>query len=246
MSGHSKWATTKRQKFATDAKKSAVFTKLANMLTVAVKTGGGGDPEMNFKLRIAIDKARAASMPKENIERAIKRGLGEGGGANIEEMVYEGLLPLSSGAGLGAAFILEILTDNRNRAISDVRATFTKYGGRVVNAGSLMYLFDQVGEIYVLKSSNQMAKDEVELLIIDSGAEDYEETDEDYLVYTKVNELQKCKLFLEQAGLTVDSSEIIYKPKADLEISEEDRVKVERLTEALDELGDVGQIYTNA
>jgi len=245
MSGHSKWATTKRQKFATDAKRSAVFTKLANMITVAVRTGGGGDPEMNFKLRLAVDKARSASMPKENIERSIKRGLGEGGGANIEEIIYEGLLPLSSVSGAGAAFVLETLTDNRNRAISDIRVAFTKYGGRMVNSGSVLYLFDQVGEIYVLKSSNQLPKDELELIIIDSGAEDYQEDDEGYLVYTHVSDLQKTRLCMEQAGLKVEAAEISYKPKMEIQVSADDQLKIEKLMEALDDIGDVNQMHTN-
>jgi YebC/PmpR family DNA-binding regulatory protein len=245
MSGHSKWATTKRAKFATDAKRSAVFTKLANMITVAVRTGGGGDPEMNFKLRLAVDKARSASMPKENIERSIKRGLGEGSGANIEEVIYEGLLPLKS-AGQGAAFIIEALTDNRNRTVSDLRATLTKHGGRLVSAGSMIYLFDQVAQLYVLKSSNQLAKDEIELIIIDSGAGDYSDDEEGYFIYSKVEELKNIKTTLEQAGLSVESAEIVYKPKTALELSAEDEEKVGRFMDALDDLGDVKEVYTNA
>jgi YebC/PmpR family DNA-binding regulatory protein len=245
MSGHSKWATTKRQKFATDAKRSAVFTKLANMITVAVRTGGGGDPEMNFKLRLAVDKARSASMPKENIERAIKRGLGEGGGAAIEEVIYEGLLPLKS-AGQGAAFVIEALTDNRNRTVSDLRANFTKHGGRLVNSGSIIYLFDQVAQLYVLKSSNQLGKDEIELIVIDSGADDYSEDDEGYYVYAPVSELKNIKSTLEQAGLAVESAEIVYKAKSSIELSEEDEEKVGKLLEVLDDLGDVKEVYTNA
>lgn len=245
MSGHSKWATTKRQKFAADAKRSAVFTKLANMITVAVRTGGGGDPEMNFKLRLAVDKARNASMPKENIDRAIKRGLGESGGDNIEEVIYEGLLPLQS-TSQGVVFVIESLTDNKNRSVSDVRSVLAKLGGRLVPAGSLIYLFDQVAELYVLKSSNQLAKDEIELNIIDSGADDYKEDQEGYFVYCKVSELRNLKQVLEQSGLTVESAEIIYRPKLELELSAEDEEKVSRVLEALDNLADVKEVYSNA
>lgn len=244
MSGHSKWATTKRAKAVTDSKRSALFTKLANMITVAVRTGGGGDPEMNFKLRLAVDKARGASMPKENIERSIKRGLGEGGGAAIEEDMYEALLPVKS-APAGVAFIIETLSDNKNRTVSDLRAIFTKLGGRMVNSGSVNYLFDQVGSIFVLKSSNQLATDELELIIIDSGAEDYEEAEDGYYVYTKTTELQSIKKTLEQAGLTVESAEIIFRAKMPVELSEEDQEKVEKLMDALDENGDVHQVFVN-
>lgn len=244
MSGHSKWATTKRAKAVTDSKRSALFTKLANMITVAVKTGGGGDTEMNFKLRLAVDKAHSASMPKENIERSIKRGLGEGGGAVIEEDIYEGLLPIKS-APAGVAFIIETLSDNKNRTVSDLRAIFTKHGGRMVNSGSINYLFEQAGAIFVLKSSNQLAKDELELVIIDSGAEDYEETEDGYFVYTKMTDLQNIKKTLEQAGLSIESAEIIHRAKMPVELSEEDQEKVEKLMEALDENGDVHSVYTN-
>lgn len=244
MSGHSKWATTKRAKAVTDSKRSALFTKLANMITVAVRTGGGGDPEMNFKLRLAIDKARSASMPKENIERSIKRGLGEGSGAAIEEVIYEGLMPVKS-APSGVALIVEALTDNRNRTISDLRSILTKHNSRLVNPGSIDYLFEQIGAIFVLKSSNQLPKDELELIVIDSGAEDYEEAEDGYFVYTKMADLQSIKKTLEQAGLSVESAEIIYRAKMPLELSEEDQTKVEVLMEALDESGDVHNIYTN-
>lgn len=245
MSGHSKWATTKRQKFATDSKRSAVFTKLSNMITVAVRTGGGGDPEMNFKLRLAVDKARLASMPKENIERSIKRGLGESAGTSIEEIIYEGILPLKSTA-QGASFIIESLTDNRNRSVSDLRATFTKHGGRLVSAGSIIYLFDQVAQLYVLKSSNQLASDEIELIIIDSGADDYNDDKEGFYVYSKAEELKNIDGTLKQAGLTVTSAEIIYKPKMELDITPEDNDKVGKLLESLDDLADVKEVYTNA
>jgi len=244
MSGHSKWATTKRQKFATDSKRSALFTKLAKMITVAVKTGGGGDSEMNFKLRLAIDKAKAASMPKENIERAIKRGLGEGGGENIEEVIYEGILPLQSHP-TGLAIIIETLTDNRNRTVSEIRATLTKHGGRMVNSGSVTYLFDQVTEIVISKNSNQLPKDQIEMMIIDSGADDYFEEDESYIVYGKIADLKHLKEFFEQTGITVEAAEIIYKPKNAIEVSEEEQKKIDNLLEALDDLSDCGQIYIN-
>ncbi len=245
MSGHSKWATTKRAKAVTDSKRSALFTKLANMITVAVRTGGGGDPEMNFKLRLAVDKARSASMPKENIERSIKRGLGEGGGASIEEETYEGLLPLKS-ASAGVAFIIETLSDNKNRTVSGLRTIFTKHGGRLINSGSVNYLFDQMGSIFVLKSSNQLAKDELELIIIDSGAEDYEEVEDGYFVYTKMVDLQNIKTTLEQAGLIIESAEIIFRAKMPVELSDEDQEKVEKLMDALDENGDVHEVFFNA
>jgi len=148
MSGHSKWATTKHKKALVDAKRSASFTKLANVVTIAARNGG--DPTMNFQLRLAIDRAKAASMPKENIDRAIKRGTGELGGAAIEEIIYEGYGPG------GTAILIQCLTDNRLRTVGNVRAAFNKSGGSLAEAGSVAYLFEKKGQVIIEKSKNSL------------------------------------------------------------------------------------------
>ena len=178
MSGHSKWASIKHKKAKTDAKKGKEFTRAAANITIAAKTGGG-DPKMNFTLRLAIDKAKIVNMPAINIERAIKKGTGELGGAAPEELVYEGY------AQAGVAVLIEALTDNRNRTGPEVRAAFTKHGGSMAETGAVAFQFEKKGEIIVLRKGQSLTPDEIEMAILESGADDFEEHDDVYIIYTK-------------------------------------------------------------
>lgn len=234
MSGHSKWAGIKHKKAIVDAKRGKVFTQIANMITIAAKEGGG-DVSSNFRLRLALEKARAANMPSANIERAIKRGTGEGGGAQIEEVKYEGYGPE------GVAILIVAATDNKNRTSGEVRSTLTKYGGRMAEAGAVSWLFDQKGQIVVTNSNEEMT-----LAAIDAGATDVEEEDDSTYIYSDVSSLNKIRQALEESGANVESMEIIYKPQNDVKITEEERArKILNLVDALESLDDVSNVYAN-
>lgn len=236
MSGHSKWATTKRAKAVTDAKRSAVFTKVANLITIAARDKGG-DPNINFALRIAVDKARAANMPKENIERAIKRGTGELGGDVIEELIYEGFGPANS------QFIIKCLTDSKNRTASNIRHIFSKAGGSM---GTVNWNFEQKGVIRIAKENlgaNNI--DDLELELIDVGADDILKEEEGVTVYTKINDLQEVKKFFDDKNIIAESAQIEYVAKEEQDIPEEDRKKVEDFIEALEDNEDVNDYYHN-
>ena len=241
MSGHSKWATTKRQKAVTDAKRSSVFTKLANNLTIAARKGG--DPEMNFSLRLAVDRARGANMPKENIERAIKRGTGESGGAALEALTYEGFGPAQS------AFIIETVTDNKNRTASEIRHLFAKHGGSLGAAGSVAWNFEHRGVIRITAEelkTKSADNDDFELELIDAGAKDIQKAAEGITIITDVKDLQKVKHFLDQKNLVAASAELEYVPKDVKRLNENEKQKVEQFIEELDEYGDVSNHYTDA
>jgi len=234
MSGHSKWASIKHKKAATDAKRGKAFTTVANMITIAAKEGGG-DSTMNFKLRLAIDKAKAANMPSSNIDRAIKRGTGEGGGGQVEELKYEGY-----GAD-GVAILIDTVTDNKNRTSSEVRSTLTKNGGRMADAGAVAWVFDQQGQIVALDLS-----DEAQLTAIDAGADDVDMEDGKLFIYSPVNSIKKIKDSLGEAGVKVESAEITYKPKNYVKVeSKEKAEKLMKLIDALESLDDVTSVYAN-
>lgn len=239
MSGHSKWATIKRQKAANDAKRSSAFTKLANNITIAARRGG--DPEMNFALRLAIDKAKTANMPKDNIERAIKRGTGEGGGAVIEELTYEGIGPATTG------FIIEAVTDNKNRTASDIRRIFTKHGGSLGSTNSVAWNFDRKGVISIAAENLPAGESEAfELALIDAGAEDITKEDEGWTVLTAMEDLQKVKEFLDSQNITVENAALEYLPRTSKEVTAEEKKKIEGFIEALDDNDDVSSYYTDA
>jgi len=238
MSGHSKWATTKHKKAIVDAKRSASFTKLANIVTIAARKGG--DPGTNFSLRLAIEKAKAASMPKENIERAIKRGTGEGGGAAIEEIIYEGYGPG------GAAILIECLTDNKLRTVGNIRSTFNKFGGALAKAGSVAYLFEKVGQLIINSADSELTQKQIEEIILESGADDYELDDGLYIVYTSVNSFVSVAKHLEEAGVKIDSSNIIWEPKAKTAVADDKQSSLEKLLEVLENDDDINQVFTNA
>lgn len=238
MSGHSKWATTKRQKAVVDAKKGAIFTKFGNLITIAAREKGG-DPAVNFMLRMAIEKAKGANMPKENIERAIKRGTGELSGAVIEEIYYEGIGPANS------QFIVKSLTDNRNRSASTIRHAFTKYGGSLGNVG---WNFEKKGVIMILKEELDRQKlnlDELELELIDAGIDDLIKEDEGLTVYTPMENLQKIKEFFESKGIKVESAQIEFVPKDTIEARGEEKERLEKFIGELEDNEDVSDYYTN-
>jgi YebC/PmpR family DNA-binding regulatory protein len=238
MSGHSKWATIKRAKGVNDAKRGAVFTKIGNMITVAAREKGA-DPEINFVLRMAMEKARAANMPKDNIERAIKRGTGELAGEQISELMYEGIGPANS------QFIIRSLTDNKNRSAATIRHAFTKFGGSL---GSVMWNFEQKGVIRVAADSLKEAGvdfDELELGLIDAGAQDIQKETEGVTVITEMNDMQKVNKHLEDMKIKSESAELEYVCKDEMVLNAEDKEKVEKFIEALEETEDVSDYYTN-
>ena len=234
MSGHSKWATTKRQKAIVDAKRGAIFTKLANIITLAAKEKGG-NPDINFTLRMAIDKAKAANMPKDNIERAIKRGTGELAGEQIEELYYEGIGPANT------QFIIKSLTDNKNRSASNIRHIFSKYGGSL---STVMWNFEKKGVIRISDLGFRIS--DLELELIDAGADDILEEEEGITIFTKVEDLQKVKNFLDEKNIKTESAEIEYVPKEEIKLeSENDKEKVEKFIEELEDCEDVSDYYIN-
>lgn len=238
MSGHSKWATTKRAKAVVDAKKGAIFTKIAKLITIAARQGG--DPTSNFSLRIAIDKAKSINMPKNNIDRAIKRGTGELGGAQIEELIYEGLGPAK------AQFIIRCLSDNKNRAAAEIRHLFSKYGGSL---GAVMWNFVQRGIIMIEQAEindKKLTDENFELELIDAGAEDIKREEEGMTVYTAPMDFQKTKQFLENKNIKTESAEIEYVAKEPLNLNDEEKIQVEKFIEELDNNEDVSNYYMNA
>jgi len=235
MSGHSKWASIKHQKGAADAKRANVFTKLANTITVAARNGA--DPTMNFQLRLAIDKAKASNMPKDNIERAITRASGTGAAA-VEELLYEIYGPH------GTAILIDVATDNRNRAIADVKAILNKHGGKLANQGAVQYLFERQGEI-VVEAASGTADDEIEMQLIDAGAIDYSKEESDYIVATDASALEAVKKALEATGFKVIDAKLHWVPKQTVALSEEDSEKVIKLLTLLDDLDDVVAVASN-
>ncbi len=235
MSGHSKWSSIKHKKGIADQRRGAVYTKLANLLTVAAKQGGG-DPEMNFKLRLAITKAKAANMPLTNIERAIKRATEAGDSSQVEEIMYEGYGPG------GVAVLVEVATDNRNRTAPEVRSAFTKHGGSMGTSGSVAFLFDQKGVIN-LKTSDV---DQATMDAIEAGADDIEDDTGGIIVYTAANQLEAVRSKLSILGYDVDSAELAFIPKTTVAVSDAKTAgTLMRLMDALDELDDVANTYAN-
>ncbi len=237
MSGHSHWATIKHKKGAIDAKRGKLFSKLSRAIIIAARHGGG-DPEMNLKLRYAIDKARQVSMPKDNIERAIKRGTGEAEGVTFEEITYEGYGPG------GVAILVEVLTDNRNRAASEVRKIFERSGGKMGSAGCVGYLFERKGLISV----DAAATDEDTLMgiALDAGADDLKRSGSTFDITCDPAAFNQVQEAVKKQGLTPTVAEISQLPKAPVDVDTETGKKLVRLMEALDDHDDVQHVYTNA
>ena len=236
MAGHNKWSKVKHIKAVQDSKKAAVFTKMANVITMAARNGGGG-PETNFELRMAIDRAKSVNMPKDNIERAIKKGTGELSGGNLEELYYEGMGPANS------QFIVKSVTDNRNRSAANIKHLFNKYGG---SFASVMWNFKQKGVIIV--RHEELPRDgleELELELIDAGAQDIRSEQEGWTIYTKPTELKQVSNVLENRGIKMESAELEYIPQDIQQLSEEDQEKVDRFISELEDCEDVADYYTN-
>lgn len=238
MSGHSKWATIKRQKGANDQKRGMLFTKLSNAITVAVRQGGGvADPDGNFKLRLAVDAARNANMPKENIERAIQRAAGKQA-AEMQEVVYEGFGPG------GFSVIVEGFTDNVMRTVAEVKNIFNKNGGSIGAQGSVMYQFEKNGIITVGKDGKSV--DDIFLTAADAGAQDVEDMQEDVLIYTKPEDLAKARTALIDQGLVVKEAELSWKPIVTSAISDKESAqKALDFLDKLESLDDVQKVYAN-
>ena len=236
MSGHSHWATIKHQKGAADAKRGQLFTKLAREIQIAAREGGG-DPDMNFRLRLAVDKAKLNNMPKENIERAILRGTGQLKGETIEEITYEGYGPD------GTAIIVEVVTDNRNRTVSDVRRIFTRHGGNLGSTGCVLWLFERKGYISILPSDGEA--EDIALFAIDAGAQDVKVDSELVEVFTDVSELQNVRESLEYNNVDLDSAELAWVPKTMVQLEDRATIQNMRLIEELEELDDVQSVYSN-
>lgn len=235
MSGHSKWATTKRHKAVIDSKRAGVFTKIGNLISIAAREKGG-DPEINFSLRLAIEKARSVNMPKENIERAIKRGTGEGGSQHLEEITYEGF-----GIG-GGAIIIETVTDNRNRTFSEIRHILSKHGGTLGAQNSCLWMFEKKG-IITLKTS--ILTENQELTLIESGVDDIITQDATILLVTKPELLQVIKSKIENLSLESEQAQLSYEPKTTITLSQEDQEKMEKLFYELEDHNDVLTVYSN-
>lgn len=236
MSGHSKWSTIKHKKAIADNKRGKVFTKLGKAITIAAREGGA-DMGSNFKLRLCVDKAKEANMPKKNIERAIEKGAGEGDGDNLYEVIYEGYGPDKT------AVIVEVVTDNKNRSASEVKTVFDKNGGSFGQSGSVGFLFDKRGRIVVQKAKNV---DEQMLELIDFGALDVVEEDEGLLILTEANKLFEVKEKLDKkSSYKVMEAELVYVPKDELELDESSLDKVVRFLDKLEDMDDVFNVYSN-
>lgn len=235
MSGHSKWATIKRQKGANDAKRGALFTKLGNAIAIAARNGA--DPDTNFALRLTMDKARAANMPTANVQRAIDRGSGKLGGAMIEEVMYEGYAPG------GVAVLVECATDNKNRTYPDVRLAFSKNGGNMAEQGSVAFQFERKG---VIRAGFTGDADEAMLNAIDAGAEDAEVDDGELSITTNSKELAAVRDALTQAGFEIKEAELTFVANNTIEVTDKETArKLMNLMNALDDLDDVTNVHAN-
>ena len=237
MSGHSHWAGIKQRKGVNDAKKANVFTKYGRLVSIAAKQGGG-NPDHNFSLRLAIDQARSVNMPKDTIERAIKKGTGElKDGAEIEEAIYEGYGPGN------VAMLIKTATDNKNRTVSEIKSIFTKAGGKMAGEGNVKFMFKQVGSIEISTEGKNL--DELEMTAIESGAEDVISEKDFVTIYTKVSDLQKVKENLEKAELQVEGAGLVYVPLQKTELDQKNKTNYENLLEKLDDNDDVQEIFDN-
>jgi len=238
MSGHSKWSTIKRKKGANDAKRGKIFTKIIREITVAARDGGG-DENANMRLRAAIQNAKAANMPLSTIERAVKRGTGEEEGAVYEEGLYEGYGPD------GVAIMVETLTDNRNRTVSEVRHVFTKQNGNLGESGSVSWMFEQKGVLEVTK--DKIDEDDLMMAVMEAGAEDIQDGGEIHEVVSQVADFEAVKKALEENNVEYGQASLSWMPKSDniLEVQGDQALKIIRLLEALEDLDDVQKVYSN-
>ncbi len=238
MSGHSKWATIKHQKESKDASRGQAFTKVSNLISTAVKSGGGvSDPEKNFKLRLAVEKARSFNMPKSNIERAIKRAAGQKGEADWTEILFEGYGPL------GVALMVEVTTDNKNRATAEIKNLFERGGGKISAPGAVAFQFKKAGLITVKKTDN--SEEEI-LKLMDVGVEDVEEARDDIEVYTSPEKLREMRNKIESEGFKVLSEELTMKPLSEVKIEDVNKAQqILKFMSNLENHNDVQKVYSN-
>jgi YebC/PmpR family DNA-binding regulatory protein len=237
MSGHSKWATIKRKKGALDAKRGKMFTKLIKELTIAAREGGG-DPGANPRLRLAVDNAKAANMPQDNIERAIKKATGELEGVTYLELTYEGYGPA------GVAMLVEVATDNKNRIVAEVRHLFSKYGGSMGETGSVAWMFDRKGVISLPKQGK--SEDDVMEIILDAGAEDLQSDDEFFEIQTPLESFEPVRKSLADKELSIEKASLQWIAKNTVPVSGDEAEKVMKLIEALEDNDDVQNVFSNA
>jgi YebC/PmpR family DNA-binding regulatory protein len=236
MSGHSKWSQIRRQKGANDAKRGAIFTKVARDISMAAREGGG-DPDGNFRLRLAMEKARSVNMPAENVKRAIERAVGGGDGEHYEEIVYEGYGPG------GAAILVQAATDNKNRTAAEIRAIFTKAGGQLAGSGAVAWQFQPRGVLMIPRKKRDA--DEIALQAIDAGADDVDSDDDPVEVYTEPGQLEAVRQALKQAGLVVESAELTMKPRNTVALEAGQVRQNLKLVEALEDQDDVQRVSAN-
>lgn len=239
MSGHNKWSQIKYKKGIKDARRGKLFSRLGKNITITAKNGG--DPQMNPTLKMVIDQAKAANMPNDNIERAIKRGTGEIAGAEIEEMKIE-----AYGPG-GIALLIKVISDNKNRSLAEIKGILQKHNAKMADSGSVAYLFSPKGEIKLAPMANQpVTKESLEELIIESGADDFTDLDNGFLIYTFAADLGKVKKFFEEKGIAIESVKLVLEAKELLEVTDiETAKKVLSLLNELEEYEDVDEISTN-
>jgi len=238
VSGHSKWSTIKRKKAKVDAQRGKIFTRLAREIIVAARQGGG-DPESNVRLKAAIQRAKEANVPNENIMRAIQKGTGELGGANYEEIIYEGYGPG------GAAVMIEIMTDNRNRTAGEIRHIFARNGGSLGETGCVAWMFEEKGLIVVEKKGSEPDEDSLMLLALEAGADDFKAEEDSYEITTAPGDLQKVRGALEGAGVKIALAEVAMIPQTTVKLEGDDAERMTRLVDALEEHDDVQNVYAN-
>jgi YebC/PmpR family DNA-binding regulatory protein len=236
MAGHSKWKQIKHYKAAADAKRGALFTKLIREITVAAKSGGG-DPGGNPRLRTAIDAAKAVNMPNENIDRAIKKGTGELGGVNFEEVLYEGYAPG------GVAVMVQVMTSNRNRTAPELRHVFEKFGGNMGASGAVAWMFERKGIILV--DANAAGEDDVMAIVLDAGATDMRRVEKAYEIVTPPAEMEAVRTALEKTRVPVQDAEVTFVPQSTVRVDGKDAQSVLKLIESLEDLDDVQHVYAN-
>ncbi|MAT59328.1 MAG: YebC/PmpR family DNA-binding transcriptional regulator [Melioribacteraceae bacterium] len=237
MSGHSKWSTIKRKKAAIDAKKGKIFTKLIKEITVAAREGGG-DPDGNPRLRLAVDNAKAANMPADNVDRAIKKATGELEGVNYSELTYEGYGPS------GIAIIVECLTDNKNRTVAEVRHAFSKYGGSMAETGAVAWMFERKGVITL--PAEGKSEDEMMEIVLEAGAEDLQSEEGFFEIKTAVEDFEPVRKQIVSIGLTPDNASLQWVAKNEVAVSGEAAEKVMKLIDMLEDNDDVQNVYSNA
>lgn len=237
MSGHSKWSNIKHRKGKNDALKAKITTKISREITVAVKAGGT-DPTGNMRLKLALQKARENNIPKDNIQRAIDKGAGAGDANNFEEITYEGYGPG------GAAILVEVMTDNRNRAAADVRHAFSKRGGNLGESGSVNWMFKRKGVFVIPQEGND--EETLTLLALDAGAEDIKVEDDVFVIYTLPDDYDAVEVALAEASIATDMAQITMVPDTNMELTGDDAVNMQRVLDMLEDLDDVQDVYHNA